>query len=149
MKNFLIRDALPQDISFIYSTWLNCYKADSYLGQTTSNTTFYENYRLIIDDMLARKQSNVLVACVPKDETTILGFIAAEGDNVVHFLYVKEPFRLMGIGTELVLQATGIGAGDSDKLFITHKTYTSEKYMRNRQNLEYDPFILFMKGSDE
>lgn len=144
MKKYIIRDAVPADISFIYSSWLDCYKHDSYLGKTTTNTIFFENYREIIDNILGREDSSVLVACSVEDETTIVGYSVTESDSILHFAYVKEAFRELGIATDLLTEAISYSVGGST-VDYTHRTFSADKLLRSRPNLRHNPFVLFTK----
>lgn len=63
----------------------------------------------------------LLVLCFESTPDQILGWIAFEAPNVLHYVYVKQPFRRRGLATFL------LNAADlSYPIKATHKTYAWE-----------------------
>lgn len=92
-----IRAAKPYDTPLIFSSWLRSYKAcrDKHVEQTV----YFKEHHKLIDRLLAEGQ--VLVATPQDDADTILGWCVKSG-GCLHFVYVKEAFRRLGIGKALV-----------------------------------------------
>ena len=138
MQPYQIREANANDIPFIYATWLNAIKNDSAVGLSTTKTVFYESYRLVLDNILA-KNSIVLVACKQDEPNVIYGYMVSE-DKKLHFTFVKEHFRELGIAKSLYNQSFGSG---SDLIICTHKTNFVNGLMRDRPYLVYNPYLLY------
>lgn len=138
-----IRQAIPDDIDFIYGSWLNCYKHASALGKSCRSSIFFDNYKLIVDRILQDKSTTVSVACLPSDEKVILGYIVQTGDSTLHFVYIKEAFRKFGIASTLIVYAF---PNNQNPIICSHKTFDSEKYFNKyKEKLEFNPFVLFQK----
>lgn len=83
------------------------------------------------------QQNFVRVACVASDPNQVLGYLVFgehEGIKIVHYAYVKHPFRTMGICTSL-LQDSGIQEG-----FYTHETPSGAR-VAARMKLIYNPYL--------
>lgn len=136
-----IRKAQPTDIPFIYSSWLKSFRHNSLLGKSSIRTSvFYENYREILDFLLAK--SNILVACLSDEPEVILGYLVYEPE-IVHYSFVKEPFRHLGIATNLLAKAD---LPSFKPVCYSHLTSglsrtISEKY----PNFIYNPFVLYQR----
>jgi hypothetical protein len=79
------------------------------------------------------------------DPSTIFGYIIHEpGDpHVVHYLYVKAPFRQKGLGRLLLDIAKIPKIGDST-VKITHWTSDIEPMVRKNKDLVfYDPYDVY------
>ena len=139
-----IRSAIPRDIPFIYETWLKSYKHDSAIGRCTRSGIFFENYRKVVDKIL--QDSNTDVACLPDDGDVILGYLVSE-DNTLHYAFVKEAFRNIGISKSLLMRRTidGIPLVPQNNFTITHKTFYMEQIV-DKYKLEFNPYVLF-KGA--
>lgn len=143
-KQWLIRDAVPGDLAFIYNSWLLSYRDDSILALDTSRTIFFDQYSLVVDNLL--ETSNVLVACKQDEENVIFGYLVYEG-KVAHYAFVKEAFRELGIAQSLVAEA--FGEGELSQLICTHRTQSSKPIFEDHKFLIYNPFLLYNKGYHE
>lgn len=129
-----IRPANKDDIPFIYATWLNSYYHDSW-ARSVKKTIYFDNYKHVIDQLL--QDSEVKVACLPENTNVILGFLV-EQLNIVHYCFVKEAFRRMGVAKSLF---------DHEKAYITHITRSFSPILRDHEEtFTYNPFILFNQG---
>lgn len=92
-----IRRARAYDVPFIFSSWLRSYKAcrDRHVAQAV----YFKEHHKLIDALL--RDATVLVATPQDDPDTILGWSVKSGDTL-HYVYVKEAFRRLGIGKALV-----------------------------------------------
>jgi hypothetical protein len=137
MTNFNIRQATPDDISFIYSTWLNSQKYDNPSFAQVSKSIFFTNYQLILDDILLR--SNTLIACHPDEPTVIFAYLVTEF-NTIHYAFTKESFRKLNIQRSL-LEHSKINV-----LEASHFTRQAKPIMESH-NIKYNPFTLY-KGTN-
>lgn len=96
-----IRLANKADIPFITSTWLNNYKWSHFGKYISRRIYFKEHHRLIQRTIQA---TPTYVSCDPEDEGFIYGYIVGDnfdGYDLVHYIFVKGPFRNFGIGKAL------------------------------------------------
>lgn len=131
-----IREVRPSDINFIYATWLRSFRYGSTLGKSLTNTVFFFEYNKVIDNLLSK--STVLVACLENDEEIVFGYIVYEED-IIHYVFIKESFRQMGIAKMLVKQFLVL----PDK--CTHETFIADAIIK-KYNLIYNPFLLYNRG---
>ena len=113
-----IRAASKGDSDFIFATWLRAYRYGSDFICTIPEGVYFKHQHDAIEVILRR--SNVLVA-TPKDDLTLIVGYMCHQPEVIHFVYVKKPFRQMGIATEL-LRAAGL----SSRATVTHWTKGAE-----------------------
>jgi hypothetical protein len=140
-NDWIIRDALPDELNFIYATWLNNYRYDSSIGKSCKNTVFFLEYPCILDSILDR--SKVLVAYFPDTPKVILSYLVYE-PGVLHYLFTKEVYRNNGIAMSLFLKAfpnCGFKAVD-----FSHRTLMSEPILQKYNSyLNFNPFKLYKK----
>ena len=130
-----IRNPSPEDIPFIYATWLNSYCHDSALGKSVRNSVFHKEYKEVIDRIIQNSQA--LIACHTDDPNVLFGYLIYS-DGVAHYSFVKEAFRRFGIAKELLKESNL----DIEKMIVTHKTF----YLAGmNQQFNFNPFGLFKK----
>ena len=102
MNTYIIRPAKASDYSFISNSYLKSYR-NAPEAQYMNNDIYYPEHVARLEHMI--KSSRVLVACSSEDADQILGY-AIVGKafrwDVLHYVYVKYPFRQMGIAKALV-----------------------------------------------
>ncbi len=110
---FKLREARPDDVAFIYSTWLRGLYYGNELFNEIPKRTFFDNYKGIVTGYLTK--ASVLVACLPDDEDVVLGYSVSRG-VILDWVFVKKSWRKMGIARSLVSKEltvcshlTGIG----------------------------------------
>jgi predicted GNAT family acetyltransferase len=94
------RQAKPEDLPFIYSTWLkNARKqGDSAL---MTNSVYYQNETNRIRGLVAR--SHVSIICNPDDADHIYAWACyslVRDLFIIHYCYVKKSYRGLGIMSE-------------------------------------------------
>jgi ribosomal protein S18 acetylase RimI-like enzyme len=135
-----IREAKSTDISFIYDSWLKCYKHDSAIGKACRSRIFFDNYKLTIDYLLNHPHTKVLIACNPDERDVLYGYLVCT-KGTLHFSLVKEAFRGLGIGRSLFNAAFS----NPNSVICSHKTFSVEKIFHTHKQLEFNPFVLFIK----
>jgi hypothetical protein len=100
----MIRAADEDDLAFIVSTWSRSYKSSPAAGLIASEdwpTVMHPQIRKLID----RPGVTTLVACDRRDSSFLIGFACATpAAKVLHYVYVKQPFRRAGYARQLVLE---------------------------------------------
>lgn len=135
MQEVKIRAAKPSDIAFIYATWLRSYRSDNDFAASMRSSIYFAFYRTVIDQLLM--DSKVSVAYLSDDPDIIFGYCVSNGE-VLHYVYVKEAFRKLGIAHKLIGNVTS----------CTHKTHCVEKYLKN-DSIQYNPLLLFRRQIEE
>lgn len=99
-----IRPAKPEDMSFVFDSWLKSWRTSKYSG-VVPNNLYFDTYRSTIENVIGRG-SSIVVATAQNNEDHILGWACFEttpdGRAVVHYLYVKDPYLKFGIPDKLL-----------------------------------------------
>lgn len=119
MSLYNIRTSTLEDKNFIMATFLRgLYYGETHWTQVPKQI-FMDNYKIIIESVLAHPNTMVLVACDVEDPTVIFGYSIVSLDlNTIHWCYVKSRFRNKGIAKSLVPN-TAKYASHLSKLGIT------------------------------
>ena len=138
MQAIQTRSLTENDKPFIFSSWLKHYKNRSYFAKRIRNSIFYKWHHIIIENILDRPATVVMVAHPEGEPDVILGFIVGEvvpENSVVHFVYVKPAFKRMGIAKHLFKKSKLDQAE-----FFTHWTFDCDELLRKLPNIVYDPY---------
>lgn len=111
-----VRLMLPSDAPFVTSFFVDSYYdakkkqlEKDFGGAASIDSEAYKSaLRLRIGKLVS--QSAVIVGCSPSDASEAFGYVVFErlGNRaVLHWLYVKHPFRRLGFGRALYLTARG------------------------------------------
>lgn len=103
-----IRPIRPTDLAFVRdSLWRSHHTATRTKG---AKRPFRAYYIAVLDSLLEREETSALVAVNPEDKDQILGWLLYADFEipVIHYVYVKEPYRGFGLASTL-LEAAGIG----------------------------------------
>jgi hypothetical protein len=94
-----IRASIPEDVHFLYSTWLNDVWSKQ-RGAGLRKTLFFKEYPKVLDRLLARDDVRVSIATPLDEPIVILGYIVFD-QQAIYYSFVKSLFRKCGIGTSL------------------------------------------------
>ena len=100
MSDFTIRPMQPSDAGFIYKAWLEGYWPHFPGNVIISKSEFMQRWHGVVEKILADPQTRTVVAHVEGQPDMLLGF-ACDGASCLHWAYVKQAFRKMGIGRGL------------------------------------------------
>lgn len=135
-----MRDAGQADVAFIFNSWLKSNRGSA-LVQGVSNPVYFAQHHLLIEGLV--KTCQVKVACNADDTSQIYGYIVSERvDNapVVHYCYVKEPYRKLGLGRAL-FEAAQI---DIEKPFFTTSKLTFRlRMLEQRFTMILNPYLAY------
>lgn len=101
---FIVRQATPDDVSFVFSSWLKSFR-DAATVRGVPSSLYYPAQHAVIETLLQRPCCTALVACDPKDQSQIYGYVVAEyvtDGLIIHFTYTKFNMRNLGIAKALV-----------------------------------------------
>ena len=124
-----LREMLPDDFSFIRSSWCKSLRSGSYYHHSIPEKTFYAAHKAGINDTL--ENAKCLVATPANEPNIIVGYLVYEerGSDeyvVLHYCYVKKMFRMMGLANLLI----SIASKDR-QLIATHYTNKIKKLVFN------------------
>jgi hypothetical protein len=135
----MAREALPEDLNFVFNSWLISYKQSKTLANL-DGAFYYQGQHNIIERCLRQSQVLMLVdANKTEDIYSYIVYQEIDGIFTVHFAYVKHLFRGLGLFKHM-LDLTK-GPGNSVGLY-THDT-KSARHVGDKHNLYYNPYILF------
>lgn len=133
-----LRTANPEDVSFIFNSWLKSYRTSEMCKPMTNEVYFAEQHRLIENLVTSCK---VIIACNEQDPKHLYGWICAgdtDGIFTLHYIYIKQAFRKMGLA-KMLLEICG---HDGSTMGIyTHHTLPM-KFWAGRYILLYQPYVL-------
>lgn len=134
--NVFLRPPNPNDLNFIYSSWLKSYNDDNYYNPI-KGPAYFGYQKLLINKLL--NQSIVTIACNPEDNEQIFGYTVYEIglDNlIIHYCYVKYNFRRLGVCRSMV-EAIRLPRLSSN-FFHTFRSPTYDK-LKHKFTLTYTP----------
>lgn len=125
------------DYPFVKATWLRNYREQSEFARPIRKHVYFDMHGKVVDAILARAKT--LIAYHPDEPEVVLGFIVHEDrpGPVVHYAYVIEKARRMGIGRDLY-QTAGLPESSS----FTHRTRDAASISARHTELTYNPYLL-------
>ena len=117
MTGFAIRPMVKSDEPFIFRAWLEGYWPHFPGRVVMSRGEFMERWHIIIERILADPKTRTVVAHVEGHPDMLLGF-ACGNDTCLHWAYVKQAFRQMGIASAL-LQSSPVSC-EGNGHYISH-----------------------------
>lgn len=140
----LIRSMEPEDQDFIFNSWIKSYYS---LNEHLRNYSPFDYYvgiqHKIIEFILNSPSYEIGVACSEEDISHIYGYVVYEPmkRTILHYLYVKYPYRKLGIGTKLFRHA--LESHDHVKQPVcSHVTGSWQKIYKYKYDLVHEPFDL-------
>ena len=136
---FAIRPARQTDLPFVLNSWLRNYHEHGDGARHVPNEVFFSDagHHGVVTSLLAT--STTLIACLPDDDDAICGWCCAEayddGRGVLHFVYVKAPYRRMGVGQTL-LRSVGFPL-----TVCTHWTPVIRSWRERGRIYVYNPYL--------
>lgn len=139
----LIRPATDEDMAFVFHSWLMTYrKAPATVG--IPSNVFYAQHHKLIERLIEDPATQIMIVCPSNDKELICAYMVAspvQNTNgkamMIHFVYVKETFRLLGLAKTL---AKGFGINNDTVLFCSHYT-TPAKPLVEKFGIVYNPYL--------
>lgn len=132
----IFREGVADDLSFIYSSWLQSYFYGSNWPKSMAREIYFASHAEVIRLIMLRPGVCVTIASDKEDQSIIIGYMVSENDNVLHYSYVKKPFREMGIFNSL-LKYTHLNYDIS----ISHRTKDISSVLIKHQAPIYNPYL--------
>jgi hypothetical protein len=156
IEEVIVRKGEDEDVAFITNSWLSNFR-DADMVRHVPNRFYYHYHHKLLEEIIPK--SAVRVACNIERPSQILGWICAQAvDNalVVHFCYVKLPFRRFGVA-KMLLKSMQDDYG-LQTVFYTHKTHMCVPRSEEKQKelgpgfydkikaagFIYNPYLLWM-----
>jgi GNAT superfamily N-acetyltransferase len=135
-SDFQVRPVATGETDFVYSSWLNSYE-DSPFARGIRKSIYFDRQRRLINSISARG-GKLLVATHPEAPDAVLGWVCVEEPDFVHYVFVKQAWRRMGVASLLLEQA-------SARFKYTHRTAVGESFVLKRFPGAgvYDPYAAF------
>lgn len=133
----LVRPVTPDDVGFVIHGWLEGYWADCPCSLVMHKAEWFKRWHTVVENALADERNRCLVACDVDRESSLFGFIVARPPDVVHWLYVKQPYR--GNGLSRLLQS---GAGLAGRVRFSSWSEGARRMAFVNPDLSYDPRII-------
>jgi hypothetical protein len=134
-----VRAAKASDSAFILDAWVESFR-ESHSAGVIPMPMYRRVYKEAIAWLLARDGMELLVACNPLDEDQVFGFLAHELGVIdrathrdipaLHYLFVKQPFRRLGIARQL-LAASAVNT--AQPFYASFKTAVATELARSKR----------------
>lgn len=152
-----VREPTNSDTNFITNSWLESFRQGGYMNATVPNRVYFNQHHRILEKIVPR--SRILVACNSTDTRQVFGWICAELMDrhlVIHYIYIKDDFRQMGIASRLVRLLLDTQDVVKNVILTTHQTWKSKVLIQGRREWDlkpmaerhgitalYNPYMLF------
>lgn len=145
-----------EDYDFIYHSWLKSYRASWANGTNpvryVNKDIYYQNQKEVIAYLL--NNSYTIVAHNPEDKDHIFGYIVCQPSQsnvaIVHYCFVKLPFRNWGIGSMLLEEAKNYTGHDRRyPICATHATGVFHSVLAEKYNAMFNPYMVYRSLIDE
>lgn len=125
-----IRPMRDTDRNFILSTWLKSHRQSEMVRHMSTDDYFKTTYNNIILKII--DASDVLIACLIDDPDVIISYLVQE-DNILHYVFTKDPWRRLGIMKMLIKSSPEIK-------YFTHWTEPVFSLRVKYPDLIFNPF---------
>lgn len=131
-ESVVYRDAVADDVPFIYSSWLNGLRYGNDWFNLIERSSYYKTYHKVIETILTRPGTKVKVACLKDDPEVILGYCAYSG-TILHWVQVKDSWKGIGLARALIPTKVTV---------VTHVTKVGASLLRSKlPSAVFNPFV--------
>lgn len=138
LKSIRIREVTEADIGFVFNSWLKSYRY-SFFAKIVPNSVYFSGHHKLMENLIHK--GKLLIACNPEDPSQIYGYICAEHVQdilVVHYIYVKQTYRMLGVGKALLNQ---FDFDPTKASCFTHYSEIANK-LAAKFNMIYHPYLM-------
>lgn len=141
------RDYREDDEGFLYNSWLRSFRDGSKWAEEIPGQIYFANHKQVIARLL--QDSGIVIAANPESDDQIFGYGVYQpmsgGVTVLHYLYVKQPYRRLGIGTALTRVIKQLSAHDPELPMVASHVSGMWDRLRVKWNLVYNPYVIGAK----
>lgn len=141
MIPLVFRSAVDTDFPYILDTFLNGARFPTF-GKMVGKV-YYRRYKPVLRALI--KRSSVLIACLPEDPDTIVGYAVHEklGDiPVLHWIHTRAAFGGQGIAREILQNC--ISSFGSSLTMVSHVPPKTDFYQLSQKHaVQLDPFLVY------
>lgn len=146
IEGIIIRLGCDKDLDFIYHSWLHSYRNSYFVQHKKKITpkekyTFQDEHRKVITALLSK--SHVHVLHLEDNHDDLVGYAVFEETKdglLLHYMYLKNVFRRLGIGTSFFQHIVGHYA-NGENLESSHNTGYFPK-INDKWKLKFNPNLL-------
>lgn len=148
---FCVRVAKPGDMNLVLSDWKRSCRQHTRDGRTMRSTVFFRYYGDLIDRVLKRPGTVVMVACDHDDPDRLFGWLCvsldyiAKGLHVVHYGAVKSLYRRAGVFRALCVS---VGLNEDSRVAFTFSTRRTHKLAGKCAASEFLPVEQFLMDEE-
>lgn len=127
-----VREYVPDDRNFIFSTWLKGLRYGNDWFGLIESAAYYDNYQKVIERIVDAAETQMLIACLADQPDVILGYSVCRTDTA-HYVFVKRSWRGIGIAKMLVKPSITT---------VTHLTETGRAVLKKYPEIKFNPFAI-------
>ena len=124
-----VRDANPDDKSFIFATWLRGLRYGNEFFAAIHKATYFRNYHAILEKLLTSGVT-IKVACLKEDPSVILAYSVFKGPRL-DWVFVKAAWRGIGLAKSIIPPTI-------EK--VSHLTKVGRSILVKYPHVVFDPF---------
>ena len=132
-----VRPMREDDLPFLTDSWLRSFREGNF---GVPHDEYFETQRRVIKSLL--RQSKAAIACDPNDADQVFGYVVwharQEGKPLVHWCFVKHPFRRFGVCRHLMKVVDPEKRG----VLLTHRSIHYPELAKAGLRITYAPFAL-------
>jgi GNAT superfamily N-acetyltransferase len=129
---FILRSGRTTDAPLLFSSWLKSYWHATRSRQLVQGPIFFAEHHRLIERLIPL--SAVVCACNPEDSDQVFGWAMGDPGKVLHYVYLREPYRHFGIAHRM-LDVLRI-----ENCAYSHRTPAFERIARER-HLTFNPYL--------
>ena len=139
------RAPTQDDVGFIYNSWLKSHRGNSAWARDMPAQVYFSNHKKVLAKLL--EGSGILVACNPENTEQIFGYGVYQpttgGVTVLHYVYVKHPYRRLGIGGDIVQTILRLSGHDMELPAVaSHVTGLWSQVLKDKWHMIYNPYVI-------
>ncbi len=135
-ESLAARKISSADHPLVYKSLLRSYKKLGAGATGIDREVYFKHHAIIVENIL---KEDGLCAVSPEDDDLIYGYILFNKDKMrLHYVYVKEVFRHMGIAGFLLSEINP----NNEPLTMTHRTSLFRDFLEPKGHYIYNPYLL-------
>lgn len=139
----IYREFREDDEAFIFNSWLKSFQEGSRWASEIPPQIYFANHKKVVAQLL--KDSGIVIAANPESTDQIFGYGVYQpstgGVTVLHYIYVKHPYRKLGIGRDVVQMIRRLSNHDDALPMVASHIGSSWDAIREKWNLVYNPYV--------